>query len=1021
MCSQKPIRRLAAGIALLCIAATARALDPNRLPSQYVRRQWIVGSTFPGGAVNAIAQTADGYLWIGTDKGLVRFDGFTFSSVSFTPAPADSGIPVLQLFTDAGGHLWIRPEGADVVRENNGRFEGVEYGGQGTTSQITAMAKNSKQGILVSDIAKGTFLFQGGKVVSLAKTRVLPGGASPPIISVAQGTDGRLWMGTLGVGLFYYSGGRAIKVNAGLPDRKINCLLSISSDELWVGTDTGLYRWNGKEFRRFALPATLGSVQVLSLLRDRDSNLWVGTTRGVLRINAEGTSFSAEDEIRGHGGINALFEDREGNLWVGGSRGLGCVRDSTFLTYSPAIDSRFEQDGPLAIDGEGRTWFAPEHGGLYALRDGRIQSISTGIQPDEVVYSISGDGDDLWVGRQLGGLTHLQLRGGAVTSHTYTQASGLAQDSVFAVYRSHDGSVWAGTLSGGVSRFKDGRFTNYTTANGLASNTVSSILETRNGIMWFATSGGLTSLSNGQWKSYTARDGLPSERVNCLFEDSSGTLWAGTSGGLAVFAADRFRLLGAWPEALRDSVFGIAEDKQGWLWIATSNHVLQLPRDKLARGALGASDVRVYTEADGLLSSQGVNRSRSVIADPEGRIWFSLSRGISVVDPSHIPDSSPPAIAHIEALLADDRSISISRATRVPPSPKRIAIRYTALSLASPERIRFRYILEGFDRNWSAPAGAREAVYTNLEPGSYRFRVTASNSSGLWNGTESAIAFEVEPAYYQTLWFRLGCVAAFLALLWALYQIRLRQVRRQFAMGLEARVGERLRIARELHDTLLQSFQGAVYQFQAARKLLQRDADNAMQVVDEAIHTAEEGITEGRAAIRDLRPESAVQRSLPELLNATGRELADPHDLKEHAPDYRVIVEGRQQDLSSMLQDEIYRIAREVIRNAFTHAAASHIEVEVRYDENHLRLRIRDDGKGMDPEILKSGEVSGHWGIPGMRERAQRIGARLDFWSEAGAGTEVQLAVPAAMAYGKRQHRSRFHFFRRTARDDDRS
>jgi ligand-binding sensor domain-containing protein/signal transduction histidine kinase len=1016
--SRQLARRLLFGIVLLCLSANARALDPDRLPSQYVRQQWIAGSSFPGGAVNAIAQTADGYLWIGTDKGLMRFDGFTFNSVSFTPVASASDIPILQLLTDPDGQLWIRPEGGDIVRQKNGHFESVQYGALVQTSQITAMSKDSNGRIVVSDIARGTFRFQGSEVEQLAEPAVLSGTASPPIISMAQGTDGRLWMGTLGVGLFFLADGRATMVDAGLPDRKINCLLFISKNELWVGTDTGLFRWDGREFHRINLPSALGSVQVLSVLRDRDSNIWASTTRGLLRINKNGLSFSAEDAIRGHGGINALFEDREGNLWFGGSQGLGRIRDSAFLTYSPAIDSRFERDGPVDVDREGRTWFAPAQGGLYALKNGSIQSIATGIPADDVVYSIGGGGDELWVGRQHGGLTRLLLRNGTVTSQTYTKANGLAQNSVFSVYQSHDGSVWAGTLSGGVSRFKDRRFTNYTTANGLASDTVSSILETRNGEMWFATSRGVSSLSNGQWRAYSMGDGLPSESVNCLFEDSSGTLWIGTSGGLAVSSASRFQAPAKWPSALRDPIFGLAEDKKGWLWIATSNHVLEVRRDKLEKGAPGASDVREYGAADGLLSSEGINRSRSVVADPEGRIWVSLGRGISVADPSHMPDSSPPAIAHVEAVRADDLLINVTSPVQIPPTPKRIAFTYTALSLASPERIRFRYIVDGFDRSWSAPVATREAVYTNLAPGSYRFRVIASNSSGVWNDAGASLDFSIAPAYYQTNWFRLLCVASFLGLFWALYRLRLHQMQRHFAAGLEARVGERLRIARELHDTMLQSFQGAAFQFQAARKLLLRNADNAMEVVDDAIQAAEEGIKEGRATIGDLRPEPAEQRNLPELLNAAGSELIKTHDLNAHAPGYRVFVEGRQQDLSPMLQDEVYRISREVIRNAFLHAAATHIEVEIRYDHDQLRVRIRDDGKGIDPRILDAGGASGHFGIPGMHERAQRIGSRLEFWSEEGAGTEVQLAVPASMAYHKRRDGRRFRFFRGVTKDE---
>jgi nitrate/nitrite-specific signal transduction histidine kinase len=326
--------------------------------------------------------------------------------------------------------------------------------------------------------------------------------------------------------------------------------------------------------------------------------------------------------------------------------------------------------------------------------------------------------------------------------------------------------------------------------------------------------------------------------------------------------------------------------------------------------------------------------------------------------------------------------------------------------------VRFRYKLEGQDPGWREVVNDRKVEYSNLAPGDYDFRVLASNNSGVWNDTGAALHFSVAPAYFQTTWFRLLCATALLGFLGALYQLRLHQMRRQFAVGLEASVGERLRIARELHDTLLQSFQGAVFEFQAARKLLLRNADHAMQALDEAIHTTEAAIREGRSAIRDLRPEPAAQRDLPELLHAVGREWVTPRADNGHPPDYRVAVEGKQRELAPMLQDEVYRISREVIRNAFAHAAAHHIEVDVRYDQDHFRLRIRDDGKGIAPEVLEAGGQSGHFGIPGMRERAQRIGSRLDFWSEMGAGTEVELTVPASIAYQARRAGRRFRFFR---------
>jgi PAS domain S-box-containing protein len=766
ICRLKQTRWALIGIVLAGLVTDARALDPNRLPSQYVRGRWTSESGFPGGAVNGIAQTADGYLWIGTDRGLMRFDGFNFRPISFTSIAAASNVPILQLLTDPGGKLWIRPQGAYAVRQKDGKFESVRYG----LPAITALSKDNDGGVLVSDIFQGTFRFTADDVQKL-------GPSSPPVVSMGETADGKVWLGTLGDGLFFLTSGRATNVNAGLPDRKINSLLPIG-EELWVGTDTGLYHGNGSGFRRLDLPSFLGTVQVLSLLRDRDSNIWVGTTRGLLRINAKGISFSEENELRGDGGINVLFEDREGNLWIGGARGLGRIRDSAFVTYSPASDRRFEHNGPVYLDPEGRTWLAPAQGGLFVFQNGRVLPVPS-IPPNEVVYSISGGADEVWAGRQHGGLTRLQFRDGAIKSQSYTEADGLAQNSAYAVYETRDGSVWAGTLNSGVSKFKDGRFTTYTTTNGLASNTISAILETRDGGMWFATPNGLSSFSNGQWRTYTTVEGLPSPEVNCLFEDSSGTLWSGTSAGLASFASGHFHVPDESPGVLREQILGMAEDKSGRFWIATSNHVLRVPRDKLLSGVVKAADVREYGQADGLESTEGVKRSRSVVSDSAGRIWFSLSSGLSVVHPSQITDDSAPALPHIEAITADNSAANLAASVRVPPSPRRITFEYTGLSLAAPGRIRFRYFLQGFDSSWSQPVALREAVYTNLGPGSYRFRLVASNSEGLWNGPETAIALKVAPAYYQTYWFRLSSIAILIALLWALYGWRVHRLRNE--------------------------------------------------------------------------------------------------------------------------------------------------------------------------------------------------------------------------------------------------
>jgi signal transduction histidine kinase len=342
---------------------------------------------------------------------------------------------------------------------------------------------------------------------------------------------------------------------------------------------------------------------------------------------------------------------------------------------------------------------------------------------------------------------------------------------------------------------------------------------------------------------------------------------------------------------------------------------------------------------------------------------------------------------------------------------RNLEIKYTGLSFVVPQRVRFRYKLDGYDSDWQEAGTRRSAFYTNLRPGTYKFLVTACNNSGVWNSQGAAVTFVIPPAWYQTIWFGLLTLLLLALLSYALYVLRVRQYAAAIRARFDERLDERVRIARDLHDTLLQSFHSVLFKFQAARNLLPRKQESAMQVMDEAILATMRAITEGREAIYDLRPEPLTQPDLSELLTAVGQEWARTQTMNMHVPNLRVVVEGTPRNLVPLLLEEIYRIGREVIRNAFSHAEASRIEVEIRYDESQLRLRIRDNGKGIDPKVLEASGRPDHWGLPGVRERAQRIGSRLRFWSEVGAGTEVELVVPAAIAYEKPQHGRRFRLF----------
>jgi signal transduction histidine kinase len=353
---------------------------------------------------------------------------------------------------------------------------------------------------------------------------------------------------------------------------------------------------------------------------------------------------------------------------------------------------------------------------------------------------------------------------------------------------------------------------------------------------------------------------------------------------------------------------------------------------------------------------------------------------------------------------------------RLPPRIRDLQIDYTALNLVAPEKVHFKYKLEGQDRNWREVVNERHVQYSNLQPGNYRFRVIASNNSGVWNKQGTSLNFTVPPAWYQTNWFYALCVLAVLALLWAAYGFRVRQLAYQFNMRLEERVSERTRIARALHDTLLQSFQALLPKFQVVLYKLDSPAE-ARKTLEQALDLASDAIGEGRDAIKGLRESTVENNDLAQAIRTIGKELAKAEN-NEHPAAFQVFVEGTPRNLHPILRDEVYRLAAEALRNAFTHAAAHHIEAEIRYDVRYLRLRVRDDGKGISPELLAAHGREGHYGLPGMKERAALVGGKLTFWSEVDNGTEVELIIPASKAYVTQQRRF-WYFGKSSATDHD--
>jgi signal transduction histidine kinase/ligand-binding sensor domain-containing protein len=1001
------------GLALLLLSASASlgAVD-NPITSSRSHSIWDHASGFPGGHVFSMTQTPDGYLWFGTGSGLVRYDGLRFEFIPRANSNDLSFGLIPRVLTDASGQLWAADDFTHLFRYEAGALKGpvADNGRHGYT--VSAANKSSDGWLLFVSELQGVVEYKHGERRVLLEPRAVPGAPA----AVAQTADGTIWIGTAEKGLFQFSpekGEASLLQVPGLRNKRINCLLALANTTLLVGTKQGLFVSRGDNSFSEVSP-TLGHDEILALAGGLKGRIWIGTERHVFKADpkdiANGRILPLEQlTVNDDSAVTALFEDRDGNLWIGEPETIERYQDSAFITYPSSKDSSEGSSegsssglpcsncGAIYVDSDQGVWFAPPDGGLFRISQGRVQSIEVDGLKTDIVYSIAGAAGDVWVARRNGGLTRLTVEGNTVrASPLWQRRESISGDAVYSVFRESNGTVWAGTLHRGLSRFRYGTWHTFTTKDGLPSDSISVITGNESGLIFVGTPNGLAELRNDRWTGYNTHDGLPPGAIESLFLDGSDTLWIGTSRGIAFLRSGAVHVpLGA-PTALYGDILGIAE-KNGWLWIATSDHILRIRCSALLKQEYAEGDYREFGVTDGLPSVEGVKRSPSVELDNGGNIWFSLKQGISFLPASAFADPAFPVSMRIDGMLVDGKYVATGDHIRISSGRHRLTFQYAGINVSSPEGVRYRYRLTDVDSSWSEPTSLREVDFTNIAPGRFEFQVAASNSDGVWNSNGAAIAFEVEPSILQTRWFQVASVGILALLALGVYQLRVQQLHRQFNIGLEARVNERTRIARDLHDTLLQTLHGLMFQFQAVRNLLPRRPDEAMRSLDDAIDEAEGALAESRDAIQGLRSGANTQENLAELLKITMQELTASADGK--APTFDLIEEGERRSLSAAAKDEICRIALEILRNAFRHSNASRIEAEIRHDNQMLRLRIRDNGRGIDPKVLKEGGRPGHWGLRGIRERAERIGSQVDFWSESGAGTEVQLTVPAVIAY----------------------
>jgi len=1000
---------------LLLMAAPVHALDPNKRVTQYMHTSWRIQDGSAPSGIEAIAQTLDGYLWFSSDsQGLYRFDGVRFLPWNLF-SNGKTIDTIVKVYGDHAGGLWALG-GREIVHLKGGVVTShFDLDGLQQFQQISEDPDGSLWVVRGRNVVLDAPLchITNRAVKCFGKSDGVP--ISPADSLLADGKGG-FWLGGQTTLLHWHDGVsetypiEALNSNAG--QQGINGLARDREGVLWVGMAAegrglGLGPLIGGIVKPFVTPTFDGSkVVVYAMISDRDGNLWVGTLgKGIFRIHGDVVDHYQQTDGLSSDTVVDLFEDREGIVWAVTSTGIDSFRDPSVTTFSAREGLGTDAATGVLASRDGTIWVA-NAGSLDRIKDGTVSSIRVGrgLPGHQVTAMLEDRAGNLWVGVDDGLYLFQSGRFRRLPEPNH-QPLGM----VVGITEDVDGNIWAECLSNPrkLVRIRDFQVREEFPASQIPAG--HSLASDPHGGIWIATKkGDIALFRNGvlETKFQLNPGGDPSNRQ--IMATADGSVIAGSENGLVEWRQGKVHRMTTKNGLPCNSVISFIEDKENRWWLHTGCGVVQFPDSELERWRANPEAIvqtRVYDVLDGARPAGGPSFNAGAYSS-DGRVWFATGFVVEMVDPSKLSQKALPAQAYIESLVADRKEFKATPNLKVPPNPRDVQIDYTSPTFSIPQKVNFRYRLDGYDRDWHEAGTRRQAFYTDLPPGKYSFRVIASNSDGVWNESAAKLDFAIAPAYYQTDWFRALCACVFLALLWAAYQWRVRQLQHQFDMTLEARVGERTRIARELHDTLLQSAHGVLLRFQTVSQLLPDRPVEAKEKLDSAIDQTADFITEARDEVQGLRDSTVQSNDLALAISTLGQELGT--DSANHRPAFRVAVEGQARNLHPILRDEIYKIAAEALRNAFRHSQARQIEVEIRYDNEQFRLRVRDDGKGVDPAILSGQSSEGHFGLPGMRERATLIGSKLVLWSEVNAGTEVELRVPASTAYATAQRPSWF-------------
>lgn len=969
-------RWLAAGVLLVLTGGPAAALDPDKALSQYGLESWGAKQGLVNGGILSIAQSSDGYLWLGTRRGLVRFNGVEFKLFDRRASGGLIGLNVHQIEPlEGGGVLFCSEGGAGLVVYRDGRFSA--YLDAELPSRDIRAFEVARNGVTwIGSISSGLFRVERGRVRAFTAKE----GAADQIKAILEARDGAIWVGTYGHGILEIRGDRIMRHGRpeGLPSVDVRAILEDADGTLWFSSLGGLVARKGGRFTIYNERDGLPHNRMFPLWRDRDGNLWIGTEgRGLVRrAGGRFATLGPQDGLVSSE-IRSLCEDREGNLWFGSADGnLFRLKEERFTAVTQKEGLTGNAVRAVAEDRQGRMWVGGTEG-LDVLEGGRATRVREAWAGGPVTSILHDRAGATWIGtmnhglrRVQGGRMELLFPGRLITA--------LLEDG--------EGVVWAG-MDPGLERYRDGRWTRAGVGTGLDRARITVLRQGAGGVVWVGENRGiLHRLSGAGMVSYSLREQGCGSSITSLHVDGRGALWIGSAEGLCRFEGGRFQQYSEADGLVEDQVSSILEDDFANLWLAGYRGFSRVSMERLRsyrRGVSAPLEVWFVEHPNGDLTSAGF-QSRAAWRARDGRLWFASLYGVVGIDPGDSRAKSYPVPVILEEVLADRVPVAQDGVVKLAAGVRDLEFRFVGLSLGDPAGVRFKYRLDGLDPDWTQAGGRRLAVYHNVPAGDYRFQVTAANPDGVWNERPVSLAITKAPHLYETWWMRLALAAAAAGAAWLAYRRRMAGLRAKFAAVLE----ERNRIARELHDTVEQGLTGVMLQLDTVAAHWTTAPEAARRGLEMSRNMARHCASEARAAVRDLRTGSPEPEELEQTLRRMVRDFAGVN-----APEIRVEVRGDSRGVRRDVAQALVRIAQEAVTNALKHARASRVELELRLEAEEARLWVRDDGVGFVEPTSGSSVASGHFGILGMRERANKLDGRLTIESTPGKGATVTFAV----------------------------